>query len=218
MQRLGRGVLEAHRSWDARDHCLAGGGRWGQRQKPRSEPSPQPSHVRDCRARAHQERRGCVQPVPAPQEASPPATLPASRETEGQREPPALAAHSRRPATGPALAPLSATPLGASARCLRRAEGTAPWDTWEKQRPTSPRACCNRRAPCHPSGLVHPFLRGLHPRHLADDEGRLREGRGSPESTAPDGGAQVRARPTHNGCPRGVRAGAVDAAAMPRVA
>lgn len=160
----------------------------------------------------------CVQPVPAPQEASPPATLPASRETEGQREPPALAAHSRRPATGPVLAPLSATPLGASARCLRRAEGTAPWDTWEKQRPTSPRACCDRRLPCRPSGLVHPFLRGLCPRHLADDEGRLREGRGSPESTAPGGGAQVRARPTHNGCPRGVRAGAVDAAAMPRVA
>lgn len=119
---------------------------------------------------------------------------------------------------GARVGPSLSHPLGASARCLRRAEGTAPWDTWEKQRPTSPRACCDRRPPCRPSGLVHPFLRGLCPRHLADDEGRLREGRGSPESTAPGGGAQVRARPTHNGCPRGVRAGAVDTAAMPRVA
>lgn len=65
MQRLGWGVLEAHRPWDEQDRCLGEGG-----QKPPSEPSPQPSRIGDCGAQAHQERHGCVQPVPAPQEAS----------------------------------------------------------------------------------------------------------------------------------------------------
>lgn len=181
--------------------------------------SPRPSRHASETAGRGPTRSVAVRPARPSTPGGQPTCDPAREQGDGgQREPPALAAHSRRPATGPALAPLSATPLGASARCLRRAEGTAPWDTWEKQRPTSPRACCDRRPPCRPSGLVHPFLRGLCPRHLADDEGRLREGRGSPESTALGGGAQVRARPTHNGCPRGVRAGAVDAAAMPRVA
>lgn len=217
MQRLGRGVLEAHRSWDAQDHCLAGGGRWGQRQKPWSKPSPQPSHVRDCRARAHQERRGASSPSQHPRR---PAHLRLCREqgdggsagTPGSRCTQQASGHGAR--VGPSLS----HPLGGLCPLPQKSRGDCAWDTWEKQRPTSPRACCDRWPPCRPSGLVHPFLRGLCPRHLADDEGRLREGRGSPESTAPGGRAQVRARPIHNGCPRGVRAGAVDTAAMPRVA